>query len=75
MTSGTYDFYFDTADQLEALGDKFVILVRRGDSVVALSNVQDATVAGHMERGLSKLFRERFEDPSSSQEDSEGPAL
>lgn len=59
---GTYDFYFDIADELEELGAEFTLAIHPvgSDGVVVFSNVENARVAREMVRSQDTMFRERF---------------
>jgi hypothetical protein len=75
---GTYDFYFDMADDLEKLGVEFSLTVAHGDGVIVLSNVQQAAVARHMLAAQTKTFRDRFSpspDQGNADEDSMDPEI
>lgn len=59
---GTYDYYFDMADQLEEMGVEFSLTVKHvgGEALLVVSNVQREDVARGMVAGLVKSFKERF---------------
>jgi hypothetical protein len=72
-TVGTYDFYFDMADKLEALGTEFSLVVKQGDGCIVLSNVQSSDVARNMLRAQDNMYRDRFNpNPDAEYEDQDG---
>lgn len=58
---GTYDYYFDIADQLEELGVEFSFAVKHETGIVVFSNVEQAGVARKMMQAQDKTFRDRFD--------------
>ncbi len=66
MRIGTYDHYFEIADQLEKLGIEFSFAVKHDTGIVVFSNVEVPGVARRMMEAQDKTFRERF-DPDTGQ--------